>query len=553
MRTTSNAISTTLLRAGRPFWALVSLGLTFTLTTPASAQADSAITETEGDAEGIVESSDTAAGNATEDAQTGDATSDASTGEADASASSDVGVDSAGDSDVVVDSGGGLFESADSEPLMESTDSGGGGGSGLSFDLNGYSRGDIFVGKKAGSSAAAVKASYGEFALKLNASSGSVGNAYVETRLRYGLQQGQPSPELITKLREAYVNAYLGPLDLRVGQQIIVWGKADAFNPTNNLTPFDLSVRSPIEDDRRIGNVAARGFLNFQPFKLEMVWVPMYAHTKLPNLGIPYVNLVDTFPESRVENSTGAARMHLELESIEMSASYLTGYAPMAGLTFNRLVWGQDAEIRINRVPYKHQVIGADFSTAIGEIMTVRGEAAYRKPRHSDRVNAPQPDLQYTLGIDKSFGSLSVVAQYLGRYTFDWRKAPPPQPGGANPAILSSIPDPSDQAIADGNAQVEAELPYRNQILFQQLAQVQHIATVRLEYLALHDTLSLTAQGMVNFTTKEWLAHPKLTYQISDALQTAVGAEIFAGPDGTLLGLVDAQMSAGYTELRLTF
>ena len=62
-------------------------------------------------------------------------------------------------------------------------------------------------------------------------------------------------------MREAYVNAYLGPFDLRLGKQIIVWGRADALNPTNNLTPVDFRIRSPLEDDIRLGNVGARAFL----------------------------------------------------------------------------------------------------------------------------------------------------------------------------------------------------------------------------------------------------------------------------------------------------
>jgi hypothetical protein len=90
-------------------------------------------------------------------------------------------------------------------------------------------------------------------------------------------------------------------------------------------------------------------------------------------------------------------------------------------------------------------------------------------------------------------------------------------------------------------------------MLFSQLHEVQHLATVRLEWLTLHDTLSLAALGFVNFSTKEWLLFPKLAYQLSDSLSASLGAEIFAGPDGTLFGLIDEQLSAGYAELRYGF
>jgi hypothetical protein len=76
---------------------------------------------------------------------------------------------------------------------------------------------------------------------------------------------------------------------------------------------------------------------------------------------------------------------------------------------------------------------------------------------------------------------------------------------------------------------------------------------MRIEWLTAHDTLSISALGLVNFTTKEWLAAPKIGYRLSDALTAYVGAEILTGPHDTLFGMVDQKMSAGYAELRSTF
>ena len=58
---------------------------------------------------------------------------------------------------------------------------------------------------------------------------------------------------------------------------------------------------------------------------------------------------------------------------------------------------------------------------------------------------------------------------------------------------------------------------------------------------------------MLNLTTKEWLVYPKISYQLSDRMSTAIGGEIYQGPDGTLLGLIDNTLTAGYAELRLTY
>ena len=453
--------------------------------------------------------------------------------------------------------GGGLFEQAQAEAEPGSGES---KGAGLPFDLNGYIRGDAFVGKRSRDDNWETKAAYGEFALKLRTKKLTFGDAYAETRFLYGLQSEQTGPKV--DVREAYVNGYFGPLDVRIGQQIIVWGRADAFNPTNNVTPLDLRVHSPVEDDRRQGNLAVRANLNFSPIRLEGVWVPLYRPSEIPVEPPQYVNLSETdFPRPDIKNGSEGARVHLELPAFEMSVSYLYGFAPLPGLNYSRTVLGTPDLVHVARKPYEQHVIGFDFSTAIGDLMGLRAEAALREPLHYEsRVYAPNPDLQYVLGIDHAFGSVNVIAQYMGKYTFDWKRedAPP-----ADTERLQQLTDETwiydqgstarNNAIAEVEAQVQPILYVTNQMLFSQLERVQHLATVRIEWLTLHDTLSISALGFMNFSTQEWLVFPKLGYQITDALSTSVGAEIYGGPNDTLFGTIDAKLSAGYAELRYAF
>jgi hypothetical protein len=460
--------------------------------------------------------------------------------------------------------GGGLFEQAQAD-----ADTGGeSGGLGLPFELNGYVRGDAYIGKvPAGDGAWETKAAYGEVSLKLRTKKEKFGDAYAETRFRYGLQSEQTNA--VIDVREAYVNGYFGPVDVRLGQQVIVWGRADAFNPTNNLMPFDLRVRSPVEDDRRVGNLAARAFLNFAPVRIEGVWVPLYRPAEIPTVTVPwYVNFTESdFPPADLKNGTEAVRVHLELPSFEMSVSYLYGYAPLPGLAYSYLALGTPDPIHIKRQAYDQHVIGLDFSTAIGDFMGVRGEAAFRNPLHyKTRVHAPDPDLQYVLGLDRTFGSVSVIAQYMGRYVFDWTKAPSEPLTPDQEDAIRSATDPEawapwagtpqedfDDARAEAEAFAVPELLARNQMLFSQLYRVQHLVSVRIEWLTLHDTLSLSAFGFVNFNTEEWLVFPKVGYHLSDNLSATVGAEVYGGPSGTLFGLIDAELSAGYAELRYAF
>lgn len=448
---------------------------------------------------------------------------------------------------------GGLFEQgvAASGAAAKANDASPSAGATELFKINGYTRGDAFVGKVSGANRATTRAAYGEGSLTLRTAKGEHGDGFAETRVRTG-QQGEENRTFLD-VREAYVNAYFGPVDLRLGQQIIVWGRADAFNPTNNLTPVDFTIRSPLEDDIRLGNVGARSFIRLAPFRLEGVWMPIYQPTQLPLIGLPkYVSYGPTLtPAPDIPNGLGAARLHLELPGIEASVSYLQGFAPLPGLTITSLkltgTTDPPPSVVVSRTRYRHDVVGMDFSTAIGDLLTIRGEAAYRRPILTDKLYVPHPDLQYVLGADHAFGSVSVIAQYMGRYVFDWHKENG-SPFGLGPDALVEQTDEGTVTKV-----VNLVLAKTNQILFSQTAQIQHLATLRAEWLGAHDAISVSALGMVNFTTQEWLFTPRIGYRVSDQLTTYIGAQIFHGPDDTLFGLIENELSSGYAELRYTF
>lgn len=447
---------------------------------------------------------------------------------------------------------GGLFEQSQASAAAAA------GVGADTFKLSGYVRGDVYAGKVTGASQGDIKADYGEAALVARTKKGTYGDGFAELRLLYGMQS-QTQQQATLDVREAYVNTYLGPVDLRLGKQIIVWGRADLLNPTANLTPNDLHVRSPIEDDRRIGNIAARANVRLNPVRLEGVWIPTYAATVLPPIDLPqFVYYSDpSFPKPELDKGLLAGRVHLELPAVEMSVSYLHGYAPLPGLAYvpGSLTFSSTKpSVLISRTAYKQQVVGFDFSTAIGDMVALRGEAAYRKPYDYEKAPyapAPYPDLQYVLGVDHTFGSVSVIAQYLGRYTFHWSKESGPLAGAGDTTLLQT--DNPTVSKQEAEESVHLLLAKNNQILFAQTAKIQHLATARLEWLTLHDTLSLSILGLVNVTTKEWMAAPKIGYRLSDNMMAYVGAEILTGPKDTLFGLVDQKMSAGYVELRSTF
>ncbi|KKK95766.1 hypothetical protein LCGC14_2669520, partial [marine sediment metagenome] len=156
----------------------------------------------------------------------------------------------------------GLFESAGTDS-QESK---------LPVQFNGYARGALYLGEYSTGSSPEIKSGYGEAGLKINANSGSRARLFSELRFREGYEYNEWISDFT--LREAYADLYLGPFELRAGQSIVSWGRADGFNPTNNLTPQDYFVRSPEPDDMRLGNFLVRARYNItNKLRLEAVWV----------------------------------------------------------------------------------------------------------------------------------------------------------------------------------------------------------------------------------------------------------------------------------------
>jgi hypothetical protein len=466
----------------------------------------------------------------------------------------------------------GLFEESTSGTSLQTDDT---KKSGWGFELNGQIRGDLFIGKTPDRVNAEVKNGYGELGLELKVTKAPYGDAFAELRVQSGYlgdeeYLGRPADAPATglslgefdtrlNLREAYANLYLGPISLRAGYQIIVWGRADGINPTNNLTPIDMRVRSPEEDDRRLGNVALRATLDLAPTRLEAVWVPFYKPYYLPAVEVaePIHFSEPDYPNLDLANGAFAGRFHLLFARFEFSLSYLYGHALFPGISLDSYnLDAPPASVVVRREAYRHHVAGLDFSTAVGDILGLRGEVAFRYPnKYQDRIHAPNPDLYYVAGADRELGPVNIILQYIGRYTFDWQEIDQVIPGlEVDMNELDRIIVEYDWIPAETKKKlVNEELQRTNRLIHSQTEETQHGASLRLEYKALHDTLSLVAFAMVNFSTWEWLVYPKIAYNITDGMTVTVGAEIYNGPKDTLFLLIEEVLSAGYAELRIGF
>jgi hypothetical protein len=403
----------------------------------------------------------------------------------------------------------------------------------VSANLNGFVRGAFFIGKNIDEDKLEQKSGYGELGLKIRVRKGQWGDGYAEVRLVQGRQFDEAYNDIW--LREGYVNTYLGNFDIRVGQQIVVWGRADGINPINNITPRNILIFSTDEDDQRLSNFLFRVHYNFNPFRLEGIYVPVYRSSVLPTFLFPLEDYVEIGeqdnPDASLSNGSFALKLDMTLSAFEGSLSYFKGFMPLPGISLQSISTENGLTVVVANKPYKMEVIGFDFASTLGSY-GFRGEVAYRNPTDDyaldENVYIPNPDVQYVVGLDKSIGDFNIILQYVGRYIIDFKE-------------FKETGFPTDQ------------LYIYNRMISYQLNEQSHAVFLRPSMALLHEIIDMDLITYYDFTTKENLVRFLLSYDISDGLIAKIGVENYSGPVNTLLGTIDKALSSGFVELRVSF
>ncbi|HEY5599276.1 MAG TPA: hypothetical protein VIK48_01185, partial [Candidatus Manganitrophaceae bacterium] len=178
--------------------------------------------------------------------------------------------------------------------------------------------------------------------------------------------------DIDSRLREGYIDIGAGPIDLRIGQQIIVWGRADRINPTDNLTPRDFTLLVPDDDDQRLGTLALKGTYFIGQTSITAIWLPHFKPNRIP-LRPPSPPLV--FNEKRPDgiDPQGAFKIDRTGGVVDWSLSYFHGFDlfPDMAMDLSNL-----PSVHLVLESHEIDVIGADAAATVGRF-GFRGEAAY--------------------------------------------------------------------------------------------------------------------------------------------------------------------------------
>jgi hypothetical protein len=345
---------------------------------------------------------------------------------------------------------------------------------------------------------------------------------------RVSVRMGAPSigdgGGTYARVLEAYGTWHMDSADLRLGKQIVPWGRADGINPTDNLTPRDLAVMLPFEDDQRLGVPAAKLDWVIVPEHTLSTYVTPYFEPSI----IPWPKFgpkrVERRPNRKASNTQFGLRWNKVGEGFDWSVSYFQGFSHLPSLvpTSEAAV----AELRYDRL----RVLGADFARNFGRF-GVRGEVAYSFTE--DRLGRDpfvrNPQLYGVVGVDRTFfENLNVNIQVFGRHVYNYR----------NP---QSVDDPAARSWAIQSA-----------LLAGQLDRFNSGVTFRVSNKWLHDTLEAEVFGIVNARRHDTFFRPLITYSLSDSWKGTIGAELYRGGPETQFGGQRANRG-WFAEVRLGF
>jgi len=338
--------------------------------------------------------------------------------------------------------------------------------------------------------------------------------------------------ELELLLREGYLDLFFSSMDLRIGKQQIIWGKADGVFITDVVSPKDLSeFLLPDFEEIRMGVNAVKSNFYIGDHTLELIWLPVFTPTQLPATGsIWRPDYSSDFPvapnvhdakqvSNKFENSEAFAKYSLmsSIIDIEVMGGYTWDDDPSMHIKKSATIMNMKPVPAIDVYPEYHRLGlgGGSFSSTIGPVV-LRGEGAYYSGKHFNTEDEDAKDAlvekdyaNYMAGVDYTLpGDVKTSVQFIQKYIVDY-----------------------DSKIVDD--------------------EFQNLATFLISRDFINETLNLQLFVYYDIDSEASLVRPKISYKYADGFTILLGANIFTGSVGMFGQYSDNNML--YTKLTYDF
>lgn len=310
----------------------------------------------------------------------------------------------------------------------------------------------------------------------------------------------------------AYLDVKTTSVDFRIGKQILAWGRTDALNPTDVVSPRDYTTMLPFDEDERRGVWGVRSNV----YASETVVASLFYGWRFKPSTLPFVS--DRFGF----DLDAARRRQLGLRVSTSNADFDFSVSAYRGASL--LAEARHVDGGITSFGYPEiDMLGADFASNFGKY-GVRIEGASVRPRaaNPDGGTGMRPYRYLVAGADRTFFSdLNVNVQLFGRWSGSG-----PGPEGAIERI--------------------------NNLIFVQTRKNTYGMTFRVANQWMNQTLGAELFVQRYFGDGSTYLHPQISYAISDHWKGTAGAAWFTGRDGSLFGVMKKN-NAVFGELRYSF
>ena len=322
--------------------------------------------------------------------------------------------------------------------------------------------------------------------------------------------------EIEVGIKELYVDIFFDSMDLRIGKQQIIWGKADGVFITDVISPKDLSnFVLPDFDEVRMGVTALKANYYMDAVDIELVWIPKFTPAVMPEDGTLWeVSKPITLPSEPVYYVPGTTLDNSELFTKMAYMGSVIDFELMGGYMWDDLPSIDSDGSGGFRADYSRvSMAGGSFSTDISGFI-IRGEGAYYNGKKFTVQAAPVTTVEkdfinYMIGLDYSIAGFTLGTQFI------------------------------QEIILDYDDRIVFNYEFKNTMTF----------VVAKPFL--NDTLMVEFFSYVGLTNEDALLRPKVTYDLVDGLEWIVGADIFLGDSGDFGQYDDNDLI--YTKVKYSF
>lgn len=307
-------------------------------------------------------------------------------------------------------------------------------------------------------------------------------------------------------LRELFFEARRWPCAPALGRRLVIWGRADGINPTDQVAPTDYLRLTPEVADQRTGSWGLHLDCRAGGGRLKIHVLDRFELSEVPLMLPPGTLFRADRPRTR---PTVAMRYERLGSTADWSVSFIDGYDLLPTLAIREVT---PMALILGREATAMRQVGADLALVRGPLAW-RGEAALTDYRQRDdpQVARRRPHASLIGGAEWAMGDLRTFSMQGF-----WRRRL------QAPAVATDAPA---AALQRAQGLVDGDLDANQYGLTLRYAQPLFAARGNLDLFAVR----AEPRG-------DWMLRGRVRHRLNDALQLQTGFDVLRGPRRSYLG-----------------